>query len=534
MFCSYCGQPLAEGAQFCAACGRAAGPPPSASRKFVQSLLSVSLKEVVLLDQFTGAEILKSPVFRFLCLFALTPLAIQVLGTYGAILNGLAIWSGVLWALLLFRLFADRELRFSWAVGVLLFTFLVMLPLFELYIAIPPHLTERLIRSSFFPVRAVGYLFGVGIREELCKALPLLVLAAAWAGMKNPVNGLVLGMMSGVGFAASENVYYVVVTLNNAIQETRRSGDFSSFVVPVFNNVVRMMTGPFGHGCYSGIFGYFISLAAADRARRVPLFVVGLAVSALVHGSYDLLVEQSVLLGVLVKAFAFFLLMTYFLKARGLASAREVAGGLFSRTIINARVPAGLPTPVAPASPMKPPAPVPPEAEADADATLIPRATEVESTLIPGGPPPLEETIRPQSGPAPLAPTPQRPVPVVAPQGERDETPPSGMATVVMRAPGSLCLRGVEGPGEGISVPLEGEFKLGRDAAQCLVHLDEPVVSRLHASVTCRLGEIRIRRLSQTVPLYVNGQSIEEALLTEGDQVQVGTSVFMVEPRSAP
>jgi RsiW-degrading membrane proteinase PrsW (M82 family) len=541
MFCSHCGQPLTEGAQFCAACGREAAA--SGPSRFVSSLLSVSWKEVVLLDQITGAEILKSPVFRFLCLFALTPLAIQVLGTYGSILNGLAIWSGVLWALLLFRLFGGRELRFSWAVGVLLFTFLVMLPLFQVYIAVPPHLTEWLIKSRFFLVRCFGYVFGVGVREELCKAVPLVALAVLWAGMKNPVNGLVLGMMSGVGFAASENVYYVLVTLNNAIAETRRSGDFSSFVVPVFNNVVRMMTGPFGHGCYTGIFGYFISLAAADRARRVPLFLVGLAVASVVHGSYDAFVELSVLLGVAVKAFAFFLLMTYFLKARGLGSAREVAGGMFSRTIIGARVPSNLPVPAPGTAVAERPAGV-------VEATLIPgHAPDTEATLVGQGLPgaALEETIRPQPAappaprrptpadterspvPEPLAPTPQEPVPVVSRPGA-DETPPAGMATIQLAAPtGRLLLRGIAGPGDGMSVPLEGEFRIGRDAAQCLVHLDEPVVSRVHALVTRNAAGLGIRRVSQTVPLYVNGQSVEEALLGPGDQIQVGSSVFVVE-----
>jgi hypothetical protein len=363
----------------------------------------------------------------------------------------------------------------------------------------------------------------------------LIALAVLWAGMKNPVNGLVLGMMSGVGFAASENVYYVLVTLKDAIAETRRSGAFSSFVVPVFDNVVRMMTGPFGHGCYTGIFGYFISLAAADASRRLPLFLLGLAVSSFVHGSYDAFVELSVLLGVAVKAFAFFLLMTYFLKARGLGSAREVAGGMFSRTIIGARVPGG-----------QPQAGAAPEPE----ATLIPSGDASEATLIREATAPgeAEETIRPRPAlqlpparasaadtirspiPPPLAPTPREPVPVVAAPSQRDDTPPSGMPTISIRAAlGPLLLRGIAGPGEGMSVPLEGEFKIGRDATQCLVSLNEPMVSRLHALVARDAVGLRIRRLSQTVPLYVNGQSVEEAMLAPGDQIQVGNSVFVVE-----
>ena len=46
-----------------------------------------------------------------------------------------------------------------------------------------------------------------------------------------------------------------------------------------------MATTPFFLGCLAGIFGYFISLPAVDHARRWALLVVGLAISATLHGS---------------------------------------------------------------------------------------------------------------------------------------------------------------------------------------------------------------------------------------------------------
>jgi hypothetical protein len=178
------------------------------------------------------------------------------------------------------------------------------------------------------------------------------------------------------------------------------------------------------------------------------------------------------------------------------------------------------------------------------EATLIPGAApDVESTLVPQPAAALKETIRPQPAPArpssetvrapvaaPLSPTPQGPVPVVSAASAAEETPPGGMATVQLTAPsGRLLLRGIAGPADGMSVPLEGEFKIGRDATQCLVHLDEPIVSRVHAQVARNAGGLSVKRLSQTVPLYVNGQSVEEARLAPGDQLQVGSSVFVVE-----
>ncbi len=476
MFCIHCGQALPAFARFCTACGRTTDG-SGAGGGLVQGLVDVSAREVILLDKITGSEILKSPVFRFLCLFALTPLAILVLGGNESILYGLALWSGVFWALLLFRLFADRELSFRWAVGMVLFTAFVMLPVFEVYLALPPHLTESVIEVPFLPVRFLGFVVGVGIREEMCKAAPLLALALVSARLKHPLNGLVLGMMSGIGFAISENVYYVhhvhdLVTAD-FVKHLKQTGtlaarDFDAFVIPVYNNVVRMMTGPFGHAVYSGIFGYFISLAAANPRRRTAFLVAGLGLSAFVHGLYDTM--DAPLLGVAVKAFAFFLLMTYILKARGATSARDLGGGMFSRTIIG-RPPAGA-------------------------AALAAAAPAVAAPLAPPPLPPIAPTLAQQPVATPSAPT---------------------------------VLRGVQGPASGRSYELGDGLLIGRDAAHCPVHLNETMVSRQHAVVSRAGGATRIRRLSATGPLYVNGQAVDETALAAGDQIQIGTSVFLVE-----
>lgn len=50
---------------------------------------------------------------------------------------------------------------------------------------------------------------------------------------------------------------------------------------------------PFSHDCLAGIFGYFIALAAVDRARRWPLLVAGRAISAALHGLFDTLMPRS-------------------------------------------------------------------------------------------------------------------------------------------------------------------------------------------------------------------------------------------------
>lgn len=455
MICNECGRELMEGTRFCGACGR---PVVAPAASFVDDYIGGSLREVVLVDKMTGAEIFRSPVFRFVFLVAMGPLAIALLQSNTLILNGLAIYSALLWSMLLYRLFADRDLTFRWAIGMVLFTCFVMVPVLEVYLAFPPHITEWLTTRAFLPFQFVGYVAGVGVREEMCKAAPLLALALLSARMKKPLNGLVLGMMSGVGFAAAENVYYVYKTVSLAADATRQTGALGNLVVPVYNNVIRMAMGPFVHGCLSGIFGYLISLAATDAHRRIPLLMAGLGLSAFLHGLYDTVVGYSQLLALLVQAFTYFLLMTYILKARGLASARDLGGGIFQRTVMG-RVPDALRT------------------AASAPATLAP--------TVPDSPPALR----------------------------------------------TWRLRGFAGPVSGLSFPVEGETRLGRDPARCSVHLAESTVSREHAEIwpDAHGGGWRIRRLSVTAPLYVNDQPVEEAALAAGDRIRVGTAVLVLE-----
>jgi hypothetical protein len=276
--------------------------------------------------------------------------------------------------------------------------------------------------------------------------------------MKKPINGLVLGLMSGIGFAGAENVYYVFRTLDEALAAMKQTGEAGYLVVPVYNNVVRMAMTPFLHGCFSAIFGYFIALAAADR-RRWPVFLsMGLALSATLHGFYDTFVGMSPLFGVVIQTATFFLVMTYILKARGLRSARELGGGVFSRTVM-----------------MRAPTP---------------------AAVSAGGPPPVAQA-----------------------------------ATLAIAEAAVWRLRGVAGPASGRTFDLRGETRMGRDASRCEVIMDEKTVSREHAALVPDpvAAAWRVQRLSRTGPVLVNGQAVEDAILAPGDQIQVGTSVLILE-----
>lgn len=446
------------GARFCGACGRpASAPTASFDLDYIEEAFGVSLREAVLLDKITGSEIIRSPVFRFLAFVAVVPLAIEILQENHAILYGLALWSMALWSLLLYRLFADRDLSFRLAFGTVLFTCFIGLPILELWLFTPVDITGWLITRNFLAFRLSGYVFGVGVREELTKAIPLIALALFTNKMRKPINGLLLGMMSGIGFAGAENVYYVFRTLEESLRAMKETGVAGYLVMPVYNNVVRMAMTPFLHACFSAIFGYFIALGISQRRHRFVFFVLGLSLSSLLHGLYDTFVGEWPLLGVVIQCGAFFLVMTYILKARGLSSARELGGGVFSRTVM-------MKSPLA--------------AEAPA-------------------------------GPLVTAPA----------------------AVTAAATPGGWRLRGVAGPAFGRTFDLLGETRLGRDPARCAVLVDEKTVSREHAALVpdVQRSAWRLQRLSHSGHVFVNGRAVNDTFLAPGDQIQVGTSVLVLE-----
>jgi len=288
----------------------------------------------------------------------------------------------------------------------------------------------------------------------------LILLALFTTKMRRPINGLLLGMMSGIGFAGAENVYYVFRTLEESLRAMKETGQAGHLVMPVYNNVVRMAMTPFLHACFSAIFGYFIALGVSQRRHRFVFFFLGLSLSSLLHGLYDTFVGESPLLGVAIQCGSFFLVMTYILKARGLSSARELGGGVFSRTVM-------MKSPLA--------------------AEIAVAAPAVATAVV--------------------------------------------VATAVSASAGGWRLRGVAGPALGRTFDLLGETRLGRDPVRCAVLVDERTVSREHASLVpdVERSAWRLQRLSQSGHVFVNGRAVTDAFLAPGDQIQVGTSVLVLE-----
>ncbi|HTD67242.1 MAG TPA: PrsW family glutamic-type intramembrane protease, partial [Candidatus Limnocylindria bacterium] len=131
-------------------------------------------------------------------------------------------------------------------------------------------------KSYRLPTRMAGYLFGVGIPEELCKAAVLFFLAQRRV-LLPPQSMLFYGLMSGLGFGIYEGVGY----------QTGANLNTGSMGAYYLNNMLRLTSLPFLHAIWSGIAGYFIGFAFQYPQRKAGLLVVAIALPSLLHGLYD-------------------------------------------------------------------------------------------------------------------------------------------------------------------------------------------------------------------------------------------------------
>jgi pSer/pThr/pTyr-binding forkhead associated (FHA) protein len=91
-----------------------------------------------------------------------------------------------------------------------------------------------------------------------------------------------------------------------------------------------------------------------------------------------------------------------------------------------------------------------------------------------------------------------------------------------------LQLVAKSGPLQGWAWPIVAEpLVLGRDRS-CVIQLDEPVVSRWHCRVYLEDGVAYVRDLESRNATLVNGESVTTVKLSVGDEVSVGTSIFVV------
>lgn len=185
--------------------------------------------------------------------------------------------------------------------------------------------------SITFTELLVRMFFGAGLMEELLKALPVIgayfiakALPSPWReriGISEPLDGILLGTASAVGFTLLETLGQYVPEITRNV--TQQVGIGAAQLVGLQLLIPRILGSVAGHMAYSGYLGYFIGLAVLKPRRSWQILLVGYLSAAALHALWNATGSINALLLVVVGVFSYAFLMAAILKARALSPTRS-------------------------------------------------------------------------------------------------------------------------------------------------------------------------------------------------------------------
>jgi protease PrsW len=285
----------------------------SQSPEFWATLRTFRFAAIVPYREVLNLPLYRSPIVRLLLFFGLFPLVVDLLPNRANVQQTawlLGIYYACIWGVLLFDLI--KPTQFSWndtlkcilftvVVGVPLLLFLQRVPLFRfLYDAT---------RGGLLP-RLVGFVLGVGVLEEFCKALPVYLFLLRSHRLSDPQTSAFYGAMSGLGFAIAEGTAY---SLRYALNLTQGDINLGSYVLA---STIRFVSLPLFHAILAGISGYFLGLAAINPARQIAIIGIGIAIAATLHGFYNTFAGG--VLGLVTIGFSILLFVAYLRRSKQL------------------------------------------------------------------------------------------------------------------------------------------------------------------------------------------------------------------------
>ncbi|MFC1835861.1 PrsW family intramembrane metalloprotease [Thermodesulfobacteriota bacterium] len=143
-------------------------------------------------------------------------------------------------------------------------------------VATIPAIIVELFVEFVFPSKFVSLSVTAPIVEEICKFLVVYLAVYKHAEFDEPMDGVVYGVASALGFASLENVFYLA-------EAYRSSGtEFATTAL------IRALMSVPGHALQACMWGYALGFAKfADPQRGRRMIIMGLLLAMVLHGVFN-------------------------------------------------------------------------------------------------------------------------------------------------------------------------------------------------------------------------------------------------------
>lgn len=161
--------------------------------------------------------------------------------------------------------------------------FLIKIFLWGMLFTIPAIAIELSLKSLIFniPVQygmqlALYFFFGVALVEEWLKYIVVRAFVFYKAQLNEAVDVMVYMVVSGLGFAALENIFLL-----------SGLGPFSPVSNIVTLSAIRLVGATLLHALASALFGYFLARAFLEPKKGFQYFAIGLLASSCLHALFN-------------------------------------------------------------------------------------------------------------------------------------------------------------------------------------------------------------------------------------------------------
>lgn len=235
--------------------------------------------------------------------------------------NAYALFFASIWGVIFKKFILDDHSSWKPPIISFFFTGIIGLPILLFAYSWLPSFFMNLTQSNALMVKYIGFIFQVGICEELIKILPVFLYLLFNKNNADPSKFLIIGIFSGLGFAAFENVMYNLSLITTSATLAMKYGTEGAIIgthQAIVSSITRYLSTVFGHAIYSGIFSYFIATIYISGKRKTALFILGLFLASIIHGTYDWLIFLQPTFAGFTNAIGFVLLYGYIIKLRSI------------------------------------------------------------------------------------------------------------------------------------------------------------------------------------------------------------------------